>query len=176
MSDAPRPSPGDGPVRIVTHEAYTLNVTVNILPARDIPIGLKIGCRPRQGARREDKDPIALPEGTRTWLLGVNKQLSEWLAQDESHQHAFLADPVAALTKAGVKVEREHAKALARVRERIGTEAAVTPGLQLRTVRTKARSSGQVREVETDRSDWVPPKLRAGDKDCGCDHADEGGK
>lgn len=168
MSDDTQQTQTTATVSVKIQQAYDLNLTLNLLPARAIPNGLKLACQPRQGAQRIDKDPLDLPEPMSLWLLGVNEHVAAWLASDENNQRAFIANPIAALREAGVPMEREQLKAISRLRQDIGMSQAVVPGLQLRSVQTTASQSGRVKPVDIRRSDWEPPALRHHDNDCGC--------
>jgi len=159
-------------VNVTMQQAYDLTMSVSFVPSRGIPGVLRLGCQPRQGAERVDEDPLDLPAPTHKWLTDVNKSVIAWLAADEKNQHAFVADPIAALQSAGIPIEREHLKALTRARESVGLSQAVTPGMQLRSIQTKASKSGQVKPVDSASTNWSPPRTR-GD-DCGCD--DKGGR
>ncbi len=155
-------------VKATMQQAYDLNLTVNILPSREIPTIRAAGCQPRQGAQRMDKDPLPLPEPTRAWLLDVGRLLVPWLAKDASNQQLFLTDPIQALHRAGVAPERTHIKALSRLREELGMAAAVVPGLQLQSIQTRVRTSGTVRQPESTVSEWRPPQIETNREDCGC--------
>ncbi|MFZ5817346.1 MAG: hypothetical protein ACOY93_18945, partial [Bacillota bacterium] len=120
------------------NQAYEVNLNVDILPAGKIPPAVKLNCQPRQGAERVTKDPLELPESTRTWVLEMNQVVTAWLSKDRKNQLLFLADPVGALQKAGIRLDRARLKELARLRESLGTAQAVLPGLQIRSVRTAA--------------------------------------
>lgn len=155
-------------------QAYDLNLKVTFLPSRKIPPTFHLGCQPRQGAQRQDKSPLDLPEPIRRWLVEASPQLVAWLSRDVANTHAFLLDPMAALQQAGLKLDREHAKTLVRLREAAGAGDAVAPGLQLRSVRV-ATGKGQVKPPSTD---WTPPPLREGDdanddRDCGCHRGED---
>jgi hypothetical protein len=139
-------------------EAYDLHLKVNVLPARDILGTVLLGCQPRQGAQRIKKDSVELPEDTRHALGLANRQLIDWLAKSQANAQAFLADPLAALGQAGVKLDRSHLKAIDRVMREVGQSQAVWPGLQMQSVQVSARSQGTVPAVE-----GSPPPA-----DCGC--------
>jgi hypothetical protein len=163
-----RDTPTRPTVHVRMHEAYDLNVTVEILPAREIP-GLSVaGCQPRQGVERVEKDPLELPEETRDWLLAANDLVIGWLARDEGNRRTFLADPLGALSEAGVEMDRAHIKALARTRESIGLAEAISPGLQLRSARATAKKTGRVKRLDPRGSTWVAPKF-PGESDDGDD-------
>jgi hypothetical protein len=127
--------PNKPTVRAKRHQAYELNLNVRLLPAGSIPSTIKLACQPRQGAERIQKDPVELPESTRTWLLQVNRLVIAWLQKDPQNQQAFMADPIAAVQAAGVKLDRAQHKELLRLRESFGTAQAVVPGLQIRSIR-----------------------------------------
>lgn len=175
MNDEIHELPSRPTVSVTMHQAYDLNVTVELLPARKIPSLRAAGCQPRQGAERAEKDPLELPESTRRWLVDVNDRVIAWLARDEGNRKAFVSDPIRALQDAGVEMDRTHFKALARARESIGMAEAVPPGLQLGSVRATAKKKGRVKAVEAAASEWSPPKLAdPDDDDCGCRHGDKG--
>jgi hypothetical protein len=150
-------------------QGYELNLKLNFVPGRDSINTLRLGCQPRQGAQRVDVDPVDLPEPTRRFLVEVNKAMTEWLARDTSHQAAFIADPVAAFARAGISTDRNHAKALLRVREALGGTDAVTPGLQVMSVRSSVNVKGRVKPEDRKGNDWTAPPP---DDGCGCGDQD----
>ncbi|QNP40600.1 hypothetical protein [Lysobacter solisilvae (ex Woo and Kim 2020)] len=150
-------------------QAYDLNLKVTLLPSRKIPPVFHLGCQPRQGAQRQDKSPLDLPEPIRRWLVEASPQLVAWMSRDVTNAQAFLLDPMAAMQEAGLKLDREQAKTLVRIRETAAAGDAVAPGMQLRTVRV-ATGKGQPKPPS---ADWTPPPVREGDdggddRDCGC--------
>lgn len=158
MSDKPTDRVTTSPVTAKVHQGYNLNMKINIVGTKDIPIGrLLKGCQPRQGAPRRDADALDLPPATRATLLAANREVMAWLARDNANAQAFLADPVAALLKAGVKLDRADQKTLVRARAEIAATAeVVTPGLQLRSLSVAANPNGRVKRVE------------GATDDCGC--------
>jgi hypothetical protein len=131
------------PTVIVTmQQAYDLTLRLNIRPAREMESRDRRGF----GQRRPERSP--LPAATRQWLLDADERVFAWLASDESNQHAFLADPTAALHEAGVPLEREHLNAVNRLRRSIGRSQTIVPGLQLRSVRSTVQTAD-----DTDRPD-----------------------
>jgi len=155
-------------VMITRPQAYDLNMTVTLVPSRNIPSLIKPACQPRQGAERVDTDAVDLPDSTRSFLLGANKAVTAWLAASEENQHAFLTDPVAALSRAGVQMDRAQQKSIARLREALGQAQTIVPGMQLRSIQTKANKSGQVKAVDVSHSDWTPAKSPSASSDCNC--------
>lgn len=160
--DAARSNASAPTIAATMQQAYDLTMNVSVIGAKNIPTQILRACRPRQGAEEVDKDPVELAPPLRHWLLEANKAVVAWLARDARNVHAYLADPVAALEQAGVKMEREHQKSLARLREQLGASQAVVPGMQLRSITTKAGAS-RVRPIES-----ANQPARA-DDDCGCD-------
>lgn len=158
MGDDSQAKPPASTVRAQIQQAYDLHLTVNFKPSRAIDvISLRKTCQPRRGASRVEADPLDLPEPTRKKLLGANKRVVEWLAAHPDNQRAFLANPVAALQKAGVELARDDLKAIDRVRAAFGS-VAVAPGLQLRSVAATA-DNGSVKTQGGERSNWKPPEL-----------------
>ena len=143
MNEDLQPGTAAQPVKVQMHQAYDLNMTITFAEAEADPGDLKVHCQPRQDAERMDKDPLNLPESTQQGIYEVGPLVNAWLAADENNQHAFLADPKASLSEAGVTVERTQAKALARLRENFGRIQAVVPGLQIRSVRTRVGTAGR---------------------------------
>lgn len=169
MSDNTRQTEAAATVNVKIQQAYDLHVNLKFHPVRDIPGVIRLGCQPRQGGQRIDKNPVDLPEPTRQLLLNASKAMSAWLARDGGNQRAFVADPIAALRSAGIEIDRVHLKAIDRIRENIGQSFAVTPGLQLRSVKTNASKNGRVPAVDTESSHWTPPATPP-TEDCSCDH------
>ncbi len=146
-------------------QAYDLNLKVTFLPGRAAVATAALGCQPRQDGQRVDVQPLDLPPSTHRFLQEANASMLDWLARDPSHQAAFIADPLAALHQAGLKLERSDAKALGRLRESLASAQAVTPGLQLRALHTAVDVKGRVKTPKDDRR-WTPPDL---DHGCDCD-------
>jgi hypothetical protein len=113
-----------------------------------------------------DVGPVDLPAPSRQFLVDVNAAMVEWLGRDASHQAAFIADPMAAFAKAGIELDRTHVKAFMRAREALGSAEAVTPGLQIKTVRSGVNPKGRIRPPSSDGGNWRAPPPDSG---CGCD-------
>ena len=158
-------------VQTRAQQAYELHLNLNFVPGRDSLATARLGCRPRQGAQRVEVDPVDLPAPTHAFLHEVNKAMTEWLARDASHQAAFIADPVGAFAKAGIELDRSHAKALMRVRESLGAAEAVAPGLRIMTVRTSANPKGRIKPTDNSGRGWNAPPP---DDGCGCDDNKKG--
>jgi hypothetical protein len=145
-------------------QAYDLNLKVTFLPGRTgLPVAA-LGCQPRQDGQRVDVPALDLPPSTHRFLQEANATVLDWLARDASHQAAFVADPLAALQQAGLKLARSDAKALARLRDGLASAQAITPGLQLRTLHTAVDPKGRAKPAQ-DRPRWSPPDLNHG---CDC--------
>lgn len=147
-------------------QTYELHLNLNFVPGRAALAAAHLGCRPRQGAQEVDVDPVDLPAPSRKFLVDVNEAMIEWLARDASHQAAFIADPMAAFAKAGIGLDRAHAKAFLRIREALGSAEAVAPGLQIKTVRASVNPTGRVKPGAGDSTGWRAPHHDSG---CGCD-------
>jgi hypothetical protein len=149
-------------VQARAQQGYELNLNLNFVPGRDAISTVFLRCQPRQGALRVEADPIGLPSETLRLLRDSNRKMIEWLARDGSHQSAFIADPVEAFARAGIDIERAHVKALRRVREALGGAEAITPGLQVMSVRTSVDVNGKVKAVDQKSNVWVAPATEQG--------------
>jgi hypothetical protein len=133
------------------HQGYNMNVKVNIVPSSSLPSanpGLKAHCQPRTGAPRRDAEALDLPAETVNKLMNANKALMSWLAQDTANVHAFISNPILALAKAGVQLEKAELNAITRLRGELGSNETVTPGMQLREFKFAASPNGKVKHVE----------------------------
>lgn len=173
MSDSIGPvseaASGRPTVNVKLQQAYDVRVSLEFRPAGEIPVSRAVGCRPRQGGERVDKQPLDLPEEIRGRLKEIDGRLIGWLAKDEGNRHAFVSDPLGALRESGIELDRADLKALSRAREEAGRSVAVTPGLQLREVGAVAKTKGRIRPVggAKEARSWSPPQLP--DDDCGCE-------
>jgi hypothetical protein len=157
-------------VRIVSQQAYDLSLNVSLLPAGRVPVKFALGCQPRQGGERQNKDALDLPEPTRRFIEAANIRIIEWLSENDAHARAFTADPMAALLGSGLatqmKWERSDLKALARLRSEFAQAQAVVPGLQLRQTTVAVNRSAKISDPPKEgRFDFPAPR---NDKDCGC--------
>lgn len=171
MNTAPS-DPADRPAQVLVRrtEAYDLSMNVRLAPASQELLGQGfkfLSCQPRQGAQRQDKDALDLPEPTRQWLHGLSAAVVEWLAKSPENRQAYLSAPLAALQQAGLAADRAHLKAVARVSEAAGTSDAVRPGLQLSRV-----DSSMTRAVPAEDGGVRRPVHG----DCGCGGAVAAGK
>lgn len=166
-------------VKVVTHQAYDLNLKVQFLPATKIPGTVLRGCQPRQGGEKQGKDALDLPEPTRKLLELANVGVLEWLAQSSENVRAFTVDPISALNASGVaaklKWDRSQLKNFSRLREAFGQAQAVQPGLQIRKVEAVMNRSGKVDENPYSHRDPSPKQpTTSKDKDCNCNDQKKG--
>lgn len=152
-------------------QGYDTRIKIRVLPAGDLRLQPK-GCQPRQGARRRDAAAETLPPSLSDRLKDVNVQLLGWLAKAPENAKLFLTEPVAALARAGVKLDRAEQKALARLHEAAAAARVVGPGVYVTGIAVSADPRGR---VSVDRpggggdrppAGGSPPKTDRGD--CGC--------
>ncbi|MBK8456366.1 MAG: hypothetical protein IPL47_03980 [Phyllobacteriaceae bacterium] len=124
--------------------AFKLNY--RLVPGRDFGVKARDPkCVPRgdRGPRGWDVGPIVSAA-----LLGklamADKAVVGWLAKDPSHAASFIADPVAALAAAGVKLERAEQKQLARAREAVAETTMLPPGATLEAVGVSVHPKGRI--------------------------------
>lgn len=144
MSDERKYMVDESPVSIRMHEGYSVNLKVNVVGAGEIGPVLRLRCRPRQGAPRHEKEALDLPAPVREAFGTINDAVLQWLAHDASHLKQFLADPMAALQAAGVKMERSTLKAITRLQDDVAAASSVHPGLQVERVTATVSPKGRV--------------------------------
>ena len=136
------------PIKVQMQQGYSVKMKLNIVSTRSIPTttGLQ-GCQSRQGATRRDPDPLDLSGELIAKLVDADKLVTGWLAGDGANARAFLDDPILALQRAGVKLDRAELKAIARTREAIAPAEVVTPGLKLRSTTVAVSPSSKLKRV-----------------------------
>lgn len=136
-------------VPIVTEVApgFTSTVSIRILTGTDLfPTVPEARCLPR-GDRPFSVTGIVgtvLSPAVVDVLTTANKDVIAWLAEDTSNAEQFVADPVAVLSRAGVKLTRAQAKELSRAHAAMREDAVLPPGAQIAKVTVAASKRGKV--------------------------------
>jgi hypothetical protein len=105
-------------------QGYETNINVRLVPVRDLEISTKPKrCQTRKGAPRREAEPLDLPPDLVDKLKKADKDVMAWLAEDEANARMFMARPVEALVKAGVKLTRTEQKAIDRTHREVSQSA-----------------------------------------------------
>ena len=153
----------DKPVKAVIPNDSNHNLRINVVAAvTDISkIGLVDKCQPRTSLDGKPGLHDALTPGLVNSFAEANKKMVVWLGQSPDNAHAYLADPVAALKKAGIALERADQKTIARNFEGFQTENLLSPGMNLKSF-TGVYKKGKITKVSTHVEDKDNPN------GCGC--------
>ncbi len=119
-------------------------IRIRLIPGRDIALPNPDPC----GFGHTKPDLSSLSPALIDKLKASDKQVTAWLAKSNENARLFFSDPVAALAKAGVELERGDAKAIARAHANASNQAVVMPGVRLSEVvisATDRRPSGKGR-------------------------------
>lgn len=130
-------------------QGFELNINVRLVPGGDFALPKRpLRCRPRKGAPRRDAEPLALPEEVMKKLQEADKVMMEWLAKDEANASLYMAHPVEALLKAGVKLSRQELKAVERAHGEVEQTAVVGPGVKVAGFKAAAFPRGRIGEIK----------------------------
>lgn len=161
-------------VKAQVPQSYEAKFNVRIVPGRSLtPVPIP-RCQPR-GHRPPGWRPggtVAIDPGLVDTLARADKAVVSWLAADRANAGRFLADPVAALRDAGVKLSRAEEKAIARAAVAAEATRVVAPGVDVTDVAAAAYPSGRVGQIGSTRPGGKPPKgdggSGGGDSAIGC--------
>jgi len=137
-------------LRAQVPQSYEAKFNVRIVPGRSLGDVLveRPGCKPR-GHRKgwglltaglaQELTPALVDK-----LASADKAVMAWLAKDKGNAQRFLAEPMQALSEAGVQLERGEQKALARARTAAAATQLVPPGVDVTSVVAEAVPGGRV--------------------------------
>jgi hypothetical protein len=153
----------DKPVKAVIPQDSHHNFRVNVVAAvTDISKIARIDkCRPRTTLDGKPHLHDVLTPGLIHTFAEANNKMVAWLGKSEENIHAYLADPVASLKKAGIELERADQKTIARNFENFKAENLLAPGMNLKNF-TGVFKKGKITKVSTHVEDKDNPT------DCGC--------
>lgn len=137
-------------LRAQVPQSYEAKFNVRIVPGRSLGDALveRPGCKPR--GHRKGWGPLTaglvqeLTPALVDKLARADKAVMTWLAKDKANAQLFLAEPVQALSKAGVELDRSEQKALVRARAAAAATQLVPPGVDVISVVAEAVSGGRV--------------------------------
>ena len=116
-------------------QGMKLNVSVNIKGGRNIRDLIKPRpektCASRSGAPKTRGKLVDLPESLIDELQKSDKKVMGWIAASDQNRDLFILNPMAALQKMGLKLDRRDLKALARARSSVSKSEIAPPGLSL---------------------------------------------
>ena len=162
---------GPQAVKAQVPQAYEARFNVRIVPGRSLTPVPVPRCRPR-GHRSPGwhaGGTLAIDPAVVHALAAADKVVMSWLAADRANAGRFLADPVAALRDAGVKLSRAEEKAIARVAVASEATRVVPPGVNVADVAAAAYPNGRVGQIGSGRPGGRPPKGESGgDAGIGC--------
>ena len=117
------------------HQGIKLNVSVNIKGARNIRDLIKPRpektCASRSGAPKIRGKLVDLPESLIDELQKSDKKVLDWIAASDQNRDLFILNPIAALQKMELKIDRRELKALVRARSSVSKSEITPPGLSL---------------------------------------------
>lgn len=124
------------PRRPVIRMPQGFDMDLDIRFVGDLPTGpvipsFAIGCQPRQGAVRQNQEPLELTEKLWEKLLIAVDQLFEWLNRSESNARLYFDNPAAGLAKAGVGLSVSELKTLDRIHAAASKQLLVGPGVRI---------------------------------------------
>jgi len=137
-------------LRAQVPQSYEAKFNVRIVPGRSLGDALveRLGCKPR--GHRKGWGPLTaglaqeLTPALVDKLARADKAVMTWLAKDKANAQRFLAEPVQALSEAGVELDRSEQKALARARAAAAATQLVPPGVDVTSVVAEAVPGGRV--------------------------------
>ena len=119
-------------------------IRIRLIPGRDVALPNPDPC----GFGQVKPGVSSLSPALIDKLKASDKQVTSWLAKSSENARLFFADPVAALAKAGVELDRSENKAIVRAHANASQEAVVMPGVRLTEVAitaTDRRPTGKTR-------------------------------
>lgn len=137
MVDVDMPIVGGAPRRPMVLVPQGYDMVVDIRFVNGLPTGppgipsFAFGCRPRQGALRQNQEPLELEESLWEKLQSVADQLFEWLNRSEANARLYFDNPAAGLAKAGLGFSVSELKALDRIHAAASRQLLVGPGVSI---------------------------------------------
>lgn len=130
---------------------YKASFNLRIVPGRSLESALRPSarCTPRGSTAGWAAGTPAIEPGLVATLARADKAMIAWLAKDAANAKAFLANPVAAMREAGIKLSRPEEKALARAHEAARASRVVAPGVNIDSIEAQAFPNGRVGGVGT---------------------------
>jgi len=166
---------------IVTEVApgFTGAISIRIVPGTQLfPEPPEATCAPR-GDRPAAPRPITFTPGVVDVLTTADSAVIAWLAEDADHAAQFIADPLGALSRAGVELTRAQAQEVSRAHAAVRADAVLPPGARITKLAVTATRRGKVgdgrpvhdrptHDRPTDHQP-TPDEPGTGDPGCGCD-------
>ncbi|NVK21533.1 MAG: hypothetical protein HWD86_03365 [Kangiellaceae bacterium] len=137
------------PVQANIPQELSANINIRVVPGRDFEFyPIKKKCKSRTGVEKKVAESLDLPVSLRDKLKSVNKQVIDWLAEDQANTKLFLAQPVVALAKAGVELTRVEQKHLLRTHQEVNDAMVVAPGVNVELLDTKVYKRGKIGKIK----------------------------
>ncbi len=153
----------DKPAKAIVPQDSNHKFRINLVAAAtDVSkIGLVNKCKPRTSLDGKTQLFEVLPPRLVNSFEDTDKKMVDWLSRSQENVHEYLSDPVSALKKAGVELERADQKTIHRNFENFQAENLLSPGMNLQNL-TGLFRKGKITKVSTHVEDKDNPC------DCGC--------
>ena len=122
------------PIKGKIKQDYQVNLKLNVLSHKFENFQLNTKCTPRNSAQIDDSFEKLFPGLSSDEIkkfLSVDKELMQWVKSSAKNKKLLFEDPILALQKSKVKLDRSLLKKISKIKNDNDKGAAITPGLNL---------------------------------------------